>query len=203
MRSTSTTSPERGRSPRLRTAASDGPAPWARGLAFGRAFLLGRGLTRSPAPAMTGPMAGFTLVSMLFILVVLAVLGAALAKISQRQQLGSAAELESARAFQSAKAGLEWGAFQVLRNPAPPAAAPACFGSTSFTPPGSLSGFTVTVSCTRTPASGTVSDGATAMAFYQLVANACNAPSAGACPNTATAPTTTYVERQLSVTVMR
>ena len=120
---------------------------------------------------------GFTLVSALFILVVLAALGAAMAKISQRQHLGSAAEIETARAFQSARAGLEWGAFQVLRNPAPPAAAPACFSATSFNPPGSLAGFTVTVSCTRTPPSGTVSDGATTLAFYQLVANACNAPS--------------------------
>ena len=92
------------------------------------------------------PPAGFTLVSMLFILVVLAALGTALAKISQRQQLGSAAEIEAARAFQSAKAGLEWGVFQVLRNPPPPAGAPACFTGTSFNPPGSLSGFTVTVS---------------------------------------------------------
>lgn len=139
------------------------------------------------------------MVSMLFILVVLALLGAALARISQRQQLGSAAEIDASRAFQSARAGLEWAAFQVLRNPAPPGAAPACFGATSFTPPGSLSRFTVTVNCTRTSAS----DGATALVFYQLVANACNVPSAGACPNSAAAPATTYVERQLSWTLMR
>jgi MSHA biogenesis protein MshP len=146
---------------------------------------------------------GFTLVSALFVLVVLAALGAALAKVSQRQQLGSAAEIETARAYQSAKAGLEWGAFQVLRNPAPPAAAPACFAATSFNPSGGLANFTVTVNCTRTPASGTVSDGATAMAFYQLVANACNAPSGGACPNPSATPATTYVERQLTSTVWR
>jgi len=146
---------------------------------------------------------GFTMVSALFILVVLAALGAALAKISQRQQLGSAAEVAAARAYQSARAGLEWGAFQVLRNPAPPAAAPACFSTTSFNPPGSLSSFTVTVSCTRTPASGTLSDGVNAMAFYQLLANACNAPSGGACPNPGAAPATTYVERRITSTVWR
>ena len=143
------------------------------------------------------------MISMLFILVVLAALGAALAKISQRQQLGSAAEIDAARAYQSARAGLEWAALQVLRNPAPPAAAPACFGSTSFNPPGSLAGFTVTVSCTRTPPSGTLSDGAANLAFFQLVANACSAPSGGACPNSSSTPTTTYVERQLSWTVVR
>lgn len=145
--------------------------------------------------------AGFTLVSAIFVLVVLAALGAALATAGMRQQLGSAAEIESARAFQSARAGLEWAAFQVLRNPAPPAAAPGCFTTTSFTLAG-LAGFTVTVSCARTPASGTVADGATALAFYQLVANACNAPSGGNCPASGT-PGTTYVERQLTWTVAR
>lgn len=144
---------------------------------------------------------GFTLVSVLFILVVLAALGAALAQVSLRQQLGSAAEIETARAYQAARAGLEWAVFEVLRNPAPPAAAPACFAPTSFTLAG-LAGFTVTVRCTRTPASGTVTDGATALAFFQLVANACNAPSGGACPAAGT-PQQTYVERQLTWTVSR
>ena len=144
---------------------------------------------------------GFTLVSAVFILVVLAALGAALARISMRQHLGSAAEVEAARVLQSARAGLEWGAFQVLRVPPPPAAPPACFGATSFSAAG-LSGYTVTVHCTRTPASGTLSDGATALAFYQLIANACNAPSAGACP-TAGPPASTYVERELTWTVVR
>ena len=145
--------------------------------------------------------AGFTLVSVIFILVVLATLGAALSQISMRQQLGSAAEVDASRGLQAARAGLEWAAFQVLRVPAAPAAAPACFGSTSFTVAG-LSGFTITVNCTRTPGSGTVSDGATELAFFQLVANACNAPSGGACPATGTPPAT-YVERQLAWTVVR
>jgi len=137
------------------------------------------------------------MVSALFILVELAALGAALANISQRQQLGSAAEVNAARALQTARAGLEWAAFQVLRNPAPPSAAPACFGTTSFSVTG-LTGFTVTVRCTRTDAT----DGATSLAFYQLVANACNSPSSGACPNTGT-PAITYAESQLSWTVSR
>lgn len=145
---------------------------------------------------------GFTMLSVLFILVALAALGAALTTVSTRQHLDSALDIDSARALQSARAGLEWAAFQVLRNPAPPAAAPACFGATSFSPGGSLAGFVVTVSCSRTPGSGTVSDGARALAFFVLTANACNQPSAGACPATGT-PATTYVERQLSWTVAR
>jgi len=144
---------------------------------------------------------GFTLISVLFVLVVLTALGAALAQISLRQQLGSAAEIEAARALQGARAGLEWAAFQVLRNPAPPAAAPACFAPTSFAPEG-IANITVTVSCSRTPASGTVSDGAAELAFFELVANACNAPSGGACPAAGTPPVT-YVERQLTWRVVR
>jgi MSHA biogenesis protein MshP len=147
--------------------------------------------------------AGFTVISMLFILVVLAVLGVALAKMATRQQLGMAADLQQARAYQSARAGLEWAAWQLLRNPAPPTAAPACFGTTSFSPGGGLSDFTVTVSCTRTPGSGTLSDGDASLVFYQVLANACNVSSGGACPHSAAAPDAVYVERQLSWTLVR
>jgi len=152
--------------------------------------------TSAPSPERRA--AGFTLVSVLFIVVVLAALGAAITKVSTRQHLGSAAEIESARAYQAAHAGLEWAAFQVLRNPAPPAAAPSCLGTASFTAPG-LSAYTITVSCSQT--AGT--DGSTALAFYQLTANACNAPSSGACPNSSASPSNTYVERQLTWTVVR
>lgn len=147
--------------------------------------------------------AGFTLVSMIFILVVLAVLGAAVARLSVRQHLGSASELAAASAYQSAHAGLEWASWQLLRNPLPPADAPACFASTnlSFAATG-LSDFVVTISCVRTPGSGTVSDGGTALAFFQVLSTACNAPLGGACPNTG-AVEPTYVERQLSRTLVR
>jgi len=137
---------------------------------------------------------GFTMVSVIFILVVLAALGAAMARFSQRQHLGSAAELNAARAYQAAFAGLEWASFQVLRNPAPPGAAPACPGNTNI----SLGDFVVTVSCSRVNGS----DGASNPVFYQLVANACNAPAGGACPAGGT-PQPAYAERQLSRTVVR
>ena len=170
----------------MRSLSTTCPEPWPR---------TPRRPRSPPAPG------GFTLLSLTFVLVVLTALGAALANIAMRQQLGSAAEVDAARALQAARAGLEWGAFQVLRNPAPPAAAPGCFASTSFSPAG-LTSFTVTVSCTRTPGSGTVSDGSTTLVFYQLVANACNGPSSGACPASGT-PSRTYAERQLAWTVQR
>jgi MSHA biogenesis protein MshP len=139
------------------------------------------------------------MVSVVMILVVLAGLGTALAGLSARQHMGAAAQLEHSRAYQASRAGLEWAAFQVLRNPAPPAAAPSCFSSTNITPGGTLSGFVVTVSCTQS----TATDGATSLTFYQVVANACNVPSGGGCPNPSAAPAATYVERQISWTLAR
>jgi len=138
-------------------------------------------------------MRGFTLMSMLFILVALAALGTALAALSQRQQLGSAGELAAAKAYQAAFAGLEVGSQQILRA----TGQPACFATRSFTLPDQLSDFTVTLTCLRTPSSGTVTDGDQLLAFYTLQATACNLSNAGTCPNANTAEPT-YAERQLS-----
>ncbi|MEL4178950.1 agglutinin biogenesis protein MshP [Roseateles sp. PN1] len=139
-------------------------------------------------------MRGFTLISMLFILVVLAALGAAMAKFSMRQQLGSSSELAAAKAMQAANAGLEWANFQVLR----PAAAPACFGATHIALTGNLSDFVVSISCNLSSGS----DGGNTLNFYQVTATACNAPSAGVCPTTA-ALNPSYVERQLTRRLVR
>lgn len=144
------------------------------------------------------PAHGFTLMSMLFILVALAALGAALASLSQRQQMGSAGELAASKAYQAAFAGLELGSFELLR----PASAPACFATRNVAMPDQLADFTVTLSCTRTPASGTLSDGDASLVFYQLVATACNQPSAGACPATGNLQPT-YTERQLTRSLSR
>lgn len=149
------------------------------------------------APALARRLAGFTMMSMLFILVVLAALGTALASLSQRQQLGSAGELAAAQAYQAALAGLEWGSFQILRSGAPQ---PACFAAKSIALPDQLAGFTVTVRCTRTPATGTTVDGDRVLAFYDIQATACNLAGTGGCPN-AGSNEPAYVERQLNRTL--
>lgn len=147
---------------------------------------------------------GFAMVSALFILVVLAVLGAAIASISVRQQVGSAVELNTARAYQAARAGLEWGAFSVL-IPVPPDAPavdtpPACFATNNLSLTGELTGFVVSVACTRT---GPLTDGDSSKTYYQLVATACNAPTGGSCAVTPASPQSTYVERRLNWTIGR
>ena len=150
------------------------------------------------APTRPRSWQGFTMMSMLFILVALAALGVALASLSQRQQLGSAGELAAAKAYQAALAGLEWGSFQIL----PGSSQPACFGGKSLQLPDQLADFTVTITCTRTPTSGTLTDGSQTPVFYSLVATACNRPASGACPNAATTEPT-YTERQLSRTLSK
>lgn len=130
--------------------------------------------------------AGFAILTAIFILVVLAVLGAAMVTVSTNQQTGSAQDIQGARAYQAARAGLEWALYKVSTGAACPAS------PTSFQPAATtMSGFTVTVTC----GAGSSFGGPT---VYSVVATACNQPAAGACPNTAS-PTALYIERRLSV----
>ncbi len=54
--------------------------------------------------------AGFTLVQAIFIVVVLALLGAAMVRLIGVQSSTSVMALQQARAYQAARSGLEWGA---------------------------------------------------------------------------------------------
>ncbi|HEY6280567.1 MAG TPA: hypothetical protein VIW72_02070 [Burkholderiales bacterium] len=57
---------------------------------------------------------GFLLVTAIFLLVILAALGAFILTISGTQQTGSALDVQGSRAYQAARAGIEWGSYQVL-----------------------------------------------------------------------------------------
>jgi MSHA biogenesis protein MshP len=90
---------------------------------------------------------GFSLVTAIFLLVVLAFLGAAMVTFSTNQHQSSAMDVMGSRAYQAARAGVEWQAFSVLR------AGGACAGLTSLPPGtlgGTLSGFGVNVTCVLT-----------------------------------------------------
>lgn len=88
---------------------------------------------------------GFSLVTAIFLLVVLSTLGAATLTIFTVHQNSSALDVQGARAYQAARAGMEWGVYQQLRNG-------SCVGSSSFQLPANttLSSFWVTVACTYT-----------------------------------------------------
>ena len=87
--------------------------------------------------------AGVGLVTAIFLLVVLAGLGVAMVSITTSQQASANLDLLGARAYQAARAGLEWGIFQHTRNK-------ACAAKSPFRMPDgtSLSGFSVLVTCT-------------------------------------------------------
>ena len=61
---------------------------------------------------------GFAIVSAIFILVVLGALGAFIVNVSTNQQIGSALDIQGVRAYQAARAGVEWGIYQVQATPA-------------------------------------------------------------------------------------
>lgn len=101
--------------------------------------------------AQISRMAGASLVTAIFLLVVLATLGAAMLNIFTSQQSSSAMDVQGARAYQAARAGIEWGLYQKLRQE-------HCGATSSFALPAdsSLNGLTVSVTCTltSTPAAG-------------------------------------------------
>ena len=155
-------------------------------------------------------MQGFAIVTAIFILVVLAALGAFIVSISTNQQIGTALDIQGVRAYQAAKSGIEWGIYQIEATPAynfsygTPAVAVgnanpntrACPASpASFAPAApTLASFTVTVTCAAT---ADVNNGPT---VFRVISTACNQPAAGACPNNApTSPD--YVERRIEVTL--
>jgi MSHA biogenesis protein MshP len=146
-------------------------------------------MTRSPEKIVRALRfgAGVGLVTAIFLMVVLAALGTAVVTIFSSQQVASALDVQGARAYQAARAGLEWGMFQALRNN-------SCAAQTAVALPGgtSISGFTVTVRCVQT---GATDD---PLVRYVLTSDACWHPGGdGTCPNATNS--TDYVARRLEV----
>lgn len=89
--------------------------------------------------------AGFSLVAAVFLIVVLAVLGAFAVQVAMTQYQSTSAGLLEVRAQAAAEAGIEYGANRALQS------TPICAASQTFnlTATG-LAGFAVTVTCTAT-----------------------------------------------------
>lgn len=148
--------------------------------------------SRSPWSRLT-PQAGFSIVSAIFLLVILAAMGAMIVTFSTTQHATSAQDVQSARAYQAARAGIEWGLYQLLRPPTP-----GCTEEgTQFSPSGPLSlagelqPFTVTVTCA---ASAPVNEGGVTTAIYTIESTARFGTEPGALG---------YVERRLRITAER
>lgn len=123
---------------------------------------------------------GFGIITAVFLLVVLAGLGVAMVSLSTVQHASSALDVQGARAYQAARAGIEWGLYRQLR-------ANICEANRTFAVPAS-GGFTVTVRCTLTNGPG-------ALQRYQLVATACNQPLNGVCAAASASNNSDYVQR--------
>jgi len=137
---------------------------------------------------------GFSLIMAVFLLVSLAAIGAALLTVSTSQTEGSIADEGGVLALLAARSGVNWGAYELLRNPGGSYASGCNGGSQvqnlSFA--GGLTGYAARVVCTSL---GSETEGAGSVRVYQLVVTGCNqAP----CPGTAGAG---YLERQLQLTL--
>ncbi|HUA23935.1 MAG TPA: hypothetical protein VMA54_07460 [Steroidobacteraceae bacterium] len=88
---------------------------------------------------------GFSLVAAIFLIVVLAALGAFAVQVAMTQYQGSTVELLEARAQAAAEAGIEYGANVTLQR-----AVPSCLPATLNLTQGALAGFVVRVTCTST-----------------------------------------------------
>lgn len=92
---------------------------------------------------------GFSLISAIFLLVVIAALGTFSVTLSTTQNQSQAMDIMAARGYQAALAGVEWAAFNVSVQPVnAPAAWAGCVTGAPVAVGGNLAPFTVTVNCT-------------------------------------------------------
>lgn len=148
---------------------------------------------------------GFGAIAAIVVLVILAVLAAAIVSIGAGQAIGSAQDVMSARAWQAARAGNEWGLYQALKG--------TWTTCSSASPKQTLVpeiGFRVTVSCDSKAYYEGDCDPIDPSPYcvvhptdplkkvkqirvYTVSATACN--SSTACPDNAMAASMGYVER--------
>lgn len=137
---------------------------------------------------------GFGAIVAIVVLVILAALSAAMIRFGTVQQLTSAQDVLSARAWVAAKAGTEWGLHRALKN----AWCDAGFATQTLDLVADT-GFRVTVRCTSVPykEGESVPGVARSLRVYTIEATACN--SSTSCPDDAMATSVGYVERRRQV----
>lgn len=115
------------------------------------------------------------MVSAIFVLVVLALLGAVIMSVTSTQGGAEALDVGGTRALQAARSGIEWGISRVAdpQNAdsglsASPPMPPACFSTTTLTLGAEFDGMSVVISCVRTA----TTEGNRQVAIYNLTATA-------------------------------
>jgi MSHA biogenesis protein MshP len=132
------------------------------------------------------PSHGFALMMAVFMIVTLATIGLYLVTISTGQIQAVAQDEQSVRAYQAARTGIDWGAYQLLQQGG------TCTGSQRLTLSQGLSGFFAEVACQQIGATET--EGASSVKVYLVTATGCNAN-----PCSPAVPDQVYVERQLQL----
>jgi MSHA biogenesis protein MshP len=132
---------------------------------------------------------GFALVLAVFLIVSLAAIGAYLVTVANVQVESATKDELGARAYQAARAGLEWGAYRVLRDTScAPGPVVIAFSTAE------LAGFQAEVTCQDF---GPETEGGATVNTFRIVSTGCNlSPCSGA-------PGPNYVNRQLQLTVGR
>ena len=136
---------------------------------------------------------GFSLISAIFLLVVIAALGTFAVTLSTTQHQSAALDVMGSRAYQAARAGVEWAAYHVASSPANATAAwTGCAQNTPLSSlGGTMSSFTVTVNCSAAShPEGTDASGATNYIWIYDVSAVAKAGTVGE---------QGYVERVISV----
>ena len=121
------------------------------------------------------------MISAVFLLVVLALLGAMIVSLSTTQHVGAARDLLGTRAYYAAKAGIDWGAYQLLQGGG------SCSTGTMLALP-APAGFTVQVDCS---ASAPHDEAGVSVVVYRITATA----------RTGTLGAHDYAERQLQALI--
>ncbi len=139
---------------------------------------------------------GFSLITAIFLLVVIAALGTFAVTLSTTQHQSEAMDVMGKRAYQAARAGIEWGAFQIIQSDVSGTSFAAdcrsVAGARSGVPLAAqqLAMFNVDVACSTGAASHV--DGHEVW-IYSVSASAATAGVTAGNPG--------YIERQLSVTI--
>ena len=128
------------------------------------------------------------MVTAIFLLVVLATLGTMMVTFFAAQQQSSALDVMGTRAYQAARAGVEWAAYQTSTNP-PPAVCARNFAAGDLA--GTLAPFAVSVTCLA-PVSAP--EGSSTIWVYDITSTATYGGGPG---------NTDYVERVISAKLGR
>lgn len=133
------------------------------------------------------PQQGFAAIAAVFLIVMLAALGAFMVSFSNTGQLTSAQDVQGSRAYWAARAGLEWAVVALPANPA------LCPNTTSTLVaagqgPATVEGFTIQIRCAK----NVYSEGAVTPTIYSIESRALSGGSAGSVG---------YIERSVSASV--